>query len=69
MIMSVLGLLMENPDPTPDDVKKALCGNLCRCTGYVPIIAAVQNAAEKMREKRSEAEGPETEEGSDVHRN
>lgn len=69
MIMSALGLLMENPDPTPDDVKKALCGNLCRCTGYVPIIAAVQDAAARMRERQEHAEGPETEEASDAHRN
>jgi len=47
MIMSAVGLLMKNPDPTSDEVKEALCGNLCRCTGYGRIIEAVQEAAEQ----------------------
>ena len=50
MLISSFALLQENPDPTPDEIKKALAGNLCRCTGYAPIIDSVQHAAELMGE-------------------
>jgi carbon-monoxide dehydrogenase small subunit len=43
-------MLDENPNPTRADVKEALGGNLCRCTGYVKIIDAVMAAAEMMRD-------------------
>ena len=43
-------LLNENPDPTEVEIKNALDGNLCRCTGYVKIIEGVQLAAKRMRE-------------------
>jgi carbon-monoxide dehydrogenase small subunit len=46
MIMTATALLEENPTPTRDEVVAALDGNLCRCTGYVPIIEAVLRAAE-----------------------
>ncbi|MFC1905344.1 (2Fe-2S)-binding protein [Chloroflexota bacterium] len=42
MIMSAKALLDENPHPTEDEIKKALTGNLCRCTGYTQIIQSVQ---------------------------
>ncbi len=45
MILSARSLLDSNPDPTTDDINEALAGNLCRCTGYVAIISAVQLAA------------------------
>jgi aerobic-type carbon monoxide dehydrogenase small subunit (CoxS/CutS family) len=45
MILSVKSLLKDTPQPTEDDIKKGLAGNLCRCTGYHKIIAAVQRAA------------------------
>jgi len=45
MIMTAKALLDKNPDPTTEDVKEALSGNLCRCTGYTKIIKAVQMAA------------------------
>lgn len=45
MIMAAEALLRRNPDPSIDDIKDALAGNLCRCTGYVKIIEAVQAAA------------------------
>jgi carbon-monoxide dehydrogenase small subunit len=49
-IMTAKKLLEENPDPTELEIRDYLRGNLCRCTGYVNIIKAVQKAAEKMRE-------------------
>jgi len=45
MIMAAKALLDKNPDPTVDDIKEALSGNLCRCTGYTKIIEAVRTAA------------------------
>ncbi len=50
MLMASYALLQTNPDPTPEEIKKALAGNLCRCTGYAPIIDSVQHAAELMGE-------------------
>ena len=45
MIMAAAGLLSENPDPTEEEVRHALEGNLCRCTGYQNIVKAVLDAA------------------------
>ncbi len=45
MIMAAEALLRRNPDPTRDEIKIALSGNLCRCTGYVKIIESVETAA------------------------
>lgn len=42
MIMSAKGFLKKNPKPTTDEIKKALSGNICRCTGYVKIIEAIE---------------------------
>ncbi len=50
MIMSAYAFLRKNPDPTEEDIRVALAGNLCRCTGYIPIFRAVQKAAAVMRE-------------------
>ena len=50
MIMSAMGLLLKNPDPTEDEIRTALSGNICRCTGYEQIIAAVLDAAKELRE-------------------
>ncbi len=47
MIISASALLMRNPNPTFDEIRIALSGNLCRCTGYTKIITAVQKAAER----------------------
>jgi len=49
MLISAYALLSENSHPTEDDVKTAIEGNLCRCTGYVQIIEAILDAAERMR--------------------
>jgi carbon-monoxide dehydrogenase small subunit len=45
MLMSATALLAENPRPDEADIVRALEGNLCRCTGYVNIVAAVREAA------------------------
>ena len=50
MIMSAKALLDKTPDPTEDEVRRALQGNLCRCTGYVKVIEAILAAKEKMKE-------------------
>lgn len=49
MMVAAKGLLDENPNPTEEDVRWALSGNLCRCTGYQNIVRSVLWAAEKMR--------------------
>jgi len=48
MMMSSVALLMENPHPTEDDIRWALSGNLCRCSGYQNIVKAVLWAADKL---------------------
>jgi aerobic carbon-monoxide dehydrogenase small subunit len=50
MILSAKALLDEDQEPSRDEIKKALGGNLCRCTGYVKIVDAVEAAAAAMRE-------------------
>jgi carbon-monoxide dehydrogenase small subunit len=47
MIMAGVDLLQRNPDPSEEEVREALAGNLCRCTGYQNIVKAVMSAAEK----------------------
>lgn len=47
-IMSTKALLRENPEPTEDEIREYLKGNMCRCTGYVNIVKAVQSAAKKI---------------------
>ena len=49
MVMSTIALLEKNPDPSEDQIREALTGNLCRCTGYQKIFEAVQIASKKMR--------------------
>ncbi len=50
MMLSSVALLEQNPNPTEDEIRWGLSGNLCRCTGYVNIVKAVQYASEKMQE-------------------
>ncbi len=49
MIMSAKALLDKNPNPTTGEVRKAIAGNLCRCTGYQQIVDSIMSAAEEMR--------------------
>ena len=48
-IMTTKALLRENPDPSEEEIREYLKGNLCRCTGYVNIVKAVKRAAENLR--------------------
>jgi carbon-monoxide dehydrogenase small subunit len=50
MMLASTALLAENPNPTEDEIRWGISGNLCRCTGYMNIVKAVQYAAEKMQE-------------------
>ena len=54
MLMSAYALLLKNPNPTRGEIRSAIAGNLCRCTGYVPIVNAIERAGWQMRKK----EGP-----------
>jgi carbon-monoxide dehydrogenase small subunit len=49
MMMTTVAFLAKNPNPTEDEIRHAIAGNLCRCTGYVNIVKAVQYAAQKSR--------------------
>lgn len=51
MILSAKALLDENPDATEDDIREALHGNLCRCTGYKKIVEAIEAARDEMKAK------------------
>jgi len=51
MIMAAKSLLDENPKPTRDEIIHYMDGNICRCTGYVPIVAAIQRAAETIAQE------------------
>jgi carbon-monoxide dehydrogenase small subunit len=48
MIMSAKALLDKNPNPTEDEIRKAIAGNLCRCTGYVQIVESIKKAAKSL---------------------
>ena len=52
MLTTLLEFLEENPDPTEQEVRIAISGNLCRCTGYQGIVAAALDAAKRLREQR-----------------
>ena len=54
MIMASTDLLRRHPDPTDEQIREGLAGNLCRCTGYVNIVAAVKQAASLMRDAASQ---------------
>src|SRR5215471_16307311 len=48
MMLTAVALLQENPDPTDEEIRWALSGNICRCTGYQNIVKSVHNAADKL---------------------
>jgi aerobic-type carbon monoxide dehydrogenase small subunit (CoxS/CutS family) len=50
ILMTLVPFLRENPDPSEDDIRHALSGNLCRCTGYQHVVDAVKRAAELLRQ-------------------
>jgi carbon-monoxide dehydrogenase small subunit len=50
-LMTLTDFLSHNPDPTEEEVRQALTGNLCRCTGYTTIVEAAMDAAMRMRAK------------------
>lgn len=54
IVMSSVALLNNNPDPTEQDVREALAGNICRCTGYVKYVEGVLLAAKRMRSAEEE---------------
>ena len=51
MLTTLFELLRDNPDPSEREVRSAISGNLCRCTGYQGIVEAALDAAQKMREE------------------
>jgi carbon-monoxide dehydrogenase small subunit len=53
MMMTAVALLESNPDPTEDEIRHAISGNLCRCTGYVNIVKSIQYAAKTLREAKA----------------
>ena len=63
MVISTLALLDENPNPTEVEIREALSGNLCRCTGYGQIVEAVRLAAERLQHLPSRAASSQGDEG------
>ena len=55
MMLTARALLNENPAPTRDEIAHAISGNLCRCTGYTAIYEAIEQAAQQIRDDRSQA--------------
>lgn len=56
MVLTAMALLKEKPDATETEIRRALSGNLCRCTGYQKIIEAIQTAQKALKELETEAE-------------
>jgi carbon-monoxide dehydrogenase small subunit len=56
MLMQSAWLLGENPDPTEAEIREGISGNLCRCTGYVNIVKAIQQAATELRTEKTKTE-------------
>jgi len=56
MIMQASYLLAQNPDPSEAEIREGISGNLCRCTGYVNIVKAIQQAAAELRSQEAPAE-------------
>lgn len=56
MVLTTVELLQQNDDPTDEEIRSALNGNLCRCTGYQSLVRSVKAAAARIRESKTEAE-------------
>ena len=50
MMLTSVALIAENPDPTEEEMRWAISGQICRCTGYMNIVKAIQSAAATLRE-------------------
>ena len=55
MIMTAVGLVAENPEPSTDEIREGLKGNVCRCTGYHNIVKSIAAGAEEMNAKGSDS--------------
>jgi aerobic carbon-monoxide dehydrogenase small subunit len=53
MILSTIQLIGDNPAPTEDEIRDAISGNICRCTGYVKIVEAIKDAAHRMAKEQA----------------
>jgi carbon-monoxide dehydrogenase small subunit len=53
MVMAAYSLLSRNPNPSEIEIKQGIAGNLCRCTGYLPIVEAVKSAAQKLTSREA----------------
>lgn len=67
MLITATDFLARSPDPSEEEVRRALSGNLCRCTGYQPIVTAVLDAAQRLRQAR-EAAGTATAQLADTEK-
>ncbi|MGO8947663.1 MAG: (2Fe-2S)-binding protein [Ktedonobacterales bacterium] len=56
MMMTTVALLARNSNPTEEEIRQAISGNLCRCTGYVNIVKSIQYAAKQLRETKAAGE-------------
>jgi len=56
MILTALALLKKNPDPTEEEIREGISGNLCRCSGYIKIIEAIKKTAKDMKKDQCEPE-------------
>jgi carbon-monoxide dehydrogenase small subunit len=65
MIIAAKALLDQNPSPTEYEIREAISGNLCRCTGYRQVVAAIQMAAEQMQEAGAKPGAARLREGDD----
>jgi carbon-monoxide dehydrogenase small subunit len=54
-LMTAYALLQETPHPSRDEVREAIAGNICRCTGYAPIVQAIVHASSALQTQRSAA--------------
>jgi carbon-monoxide dehydrogenase small subunit len=57
MLIAAHALLARNPDPSREDIRKAISGNLCRCTGYGQIVEAIELAADRLNQRAPQRGG------------